>query len=89
MTETIELIGCEACGKSYDVEQMTIMEDCWFCPSCVKDFEEAFAACDHRWSPHTDSHGDPSQYCDKCGGVVSDEDFERVIGKPIPISTGD
>lgn len=75
MSEIVELQGCERCGKENPIETMRLMEDCWFCKECTDEFDAEFKSCDHKWSPHIDSMGDPGQYCERCSGFVRDEDF--------------
>lgn len=78
MSEAIELCTCEDCSKDHDVTTMTIMEGCWFCKPCTDDFQAAFDACTHKWSPHTNEMGDQGQYCERCTGFVADEDFPQL-----------
>jgi hypothetical protein len=79
MSETIELQACERCSKETSLESMSMMEDCWFCADCTADFQKHFDACDHKWSPHVGSMGDPGQYCERCTGFVADEDFATLF----------
>lgn len=73
-----DLQGCERCSKEFDIETMSMMDDCWFCESCVADFQKTFDACQHQWEPHTDTMGDAGQYCSKCTGFVRNEDMALV-----------
>jgi hypothetical protein len=84
VSETIELQTCEHCSKDANIETMTLMDGGWFCAECTADFQKHFAACDHRWSPHTDEMGDPGQYCEHCTGFVRDEDFQALFDRPPP-----
>lgn len=70
-----DLRGCEHCGKEFPIERMTMMADCWICEACYADFKAHFDICEHEWAPSHDEHGDPSQYCHKCSGIVRDEDM--------------
>jgi len=78
MAEKPDLQGCESCDKELPIEQMTSMEDCWFCPGCVEAFQKEFDACDHRWKPHTSTMGEPGRVCERCSGFVADEDAAAV-----------
>jgi hypothetical protein len=71
MTDEIDMQGCERCAAELPIERMSMMDDCWFCPSCVADFRKQFDACEHQWEPHTDTMGDEGQYCSKCCGFVA------------------
>jgi hypothetical protein len=89
MTDTIELQGCERCGKEADLETMTRMEDGWMCQPCDGAFRKAFDACRHTWSPHTDQMGDEGQYCENCSGFVRDEDFPAMFPTIPTVSDGE
>jgi len=69
-----DLCTCEACQREFPIETMTLMSDNWFCEECTAEWRKHFDACDHSWTPETDEHGDPGQYCTKCSGFVRDED---------------
>ena len=78
----VEMIGCEACQNETPVETATIMEDCWYCPACVRLFQEAFRTCEHEWQPHVDVMGEAGRYCTRCAGFVRDEDFSDMFPAP-------
>jgi hypothetical protein len=84
VSEQIDLQGCEHCGKEFNICSMRMMEDAWFCETCTSEFQEAFAVCEHQWSPHTDQMGDAGQVCEKCLGFVRDEDFGRMFKSAAP-----
>jgi ribosomal protein L37AE/L43A len=86
MSDILDLQACEVCGSKHPIENMTMMEDCWFCPKCVLDFKTGFDSCTHRWTPHTDTMGDSGWYCERCTGFVNDDYFplEAYIGKDTP-----
>jgi len=65
---------CEHCEKAFPIETMTMMEDCWFCEACVKEWRAHFDACVHDWRPYTDTMGDEGRICDRCNGFVANED---------------
>lgn len=73
-----ELQQCERCGNESNLETCTRMDDCWYCAACTADFQKHFDACDHRWTPHTDSMGDDGQYCERCCGFVRNEDMADI-----------
>lgn len=83
MAEPIEICQCEACESEHPIEQMTMMEDCWFCPACVAAFKNDFDACAHRWAPHINTMGESGWYCERCSGFVNDDYFpvEAYIGE--------
>lgn len=74
-----ELQSCEQCGSECLIEDAVSMSDCWFCPKCYVEWKACFDACTHQWSPHYDEHGDPGQYCERCGGFVNDEDMAALF----------
>ena len=69
--EEIDLQQCEHCSKSFPIETMTSMEDCWFCEGCVKEWQAHFDACEHEWRPYIDVMGDDCRICEKCNGVTA------------------
>lgn len=73
MAEPIDLQQCESCSKEYPIESMQMMEDDWFCEGCYVAWKQEFDACEHRWSQHTSTMGEPGRYCSKCAGFVADE----------------
>lgn len=73
-----DMQACEACRSEHPIQTMTLMEGCWFCEACDGKFREAFATCDHKWSPHTDEMGDLGQYCERCTGFVRNEDMHLI-----------
>lgn len=77
---------CETCPSDHPIEEMERHGEVWLCPKCSRDANEAFLACDHSWRPDFDEHGEPAQYCGKCGGMVPNDDFETVIGKAAPMT---
>jgi hypothetical protein len=80
-----DLQRCECCDAVVPIETMSSCGDgCWICPKCAAQAAQEFAACDHVWQPERDAHGDPGQYCGKCGHIVLNEDFEAVFGRPAP-----
>jgi hypothetical protein len=80
MSDTIELQGCEHCGKETDISKMHSMADCWFCSDCLEHWQKCFDTCEHKWSPHTDSMGDHGQVCENCSGFVFDQHFDDLFG---------
>lgn len=84
----VEMQTCEHCSKDFPIESMRMMSECWFCEACTDDFHKHFETCDHKWSPHTDEHGDAGKYCENCSGFVRNEDF-RYIPAPSQSPTGD
>lgn len=83
-SNVVEMQGCEHCSKEFPLETMRMMEDCWFCEACTNEFQEAFDTCKHKWSPYTDTMGDPGQVCEKCSGFVNDDDFPLLFGVAAP-----
>lgn len=86
MAEDVDLQGCEACGTEHPIEDMHMMEDCWFCTKCTEEWRAGFAVCDHTWEPHVSTMGDEGQYCTKCAGFVANEDFASLGLTPPPES---
>lgn len=82
-----DLQGCERCGKEYEIEQMTMMVDCWFCKACTDEWQKHFDACEHRWEPEC-VDGDEGKFCTKCTGFVRDEDFAALIESPASVAHG-
>lgn len=76
---------CEACDARGPIESYTMMEDCWFCPSCTAEWEETFSTCQHEWVPATNQHGEASGYCHRCAGIVAIEDFPRLGFDPATV----
>lgn len=77
----VELQACERCNTEAPIESCTMMDDAWFCEDCTAEFQKQFDACDHKWSPHTDSMGDVGQYCERCCGFVRNKDMPHVGGQ--------
>jgi hypothetical protein len=75
---------CETCPAVHPIEDMRLHGEVWLCPKCSGDAEDAFRKCAHDWRPETDEFGDPSQSCSKCGGLVPDDQFEEIMGAPLP-----
>lgn len=73
MAEPVDLQQCEHCSKEFPIETMTSMEDCWFCEVCVAAWQKEFDACDHQWTPHTNSMSEPGRICERCNGFVAAE----------------
>jgi hypothetical protein len=58
-----------------------MMEDCWYCPKCVAEWQAEFDACQHDWEPHVSVMGDDGQYCKNCSGFVANEDWQTIFGE--------
>ena len=78
-----DMQGCELCASVHPIEDMTRGEF-WICPSCQASWDAHFKSCDHKWSPTEDEHGDDAHICERCNGLVRDEDFLDATGKPAP-----
>lgn len=69
MTDTIEMCGCEHCGKDFPFDDnMVRMADCWFCGGCYAEWKAEFDKCEHAWEPEDSEFGEPGRYCHKCCG---------------------
>jgi predicted amidophosphoribosyltransferase len=79
--EDDDLIGCEMCGKSFDVERMTSMEGGWICEGCLSEWKSEFDTCNHDWetTPHYDDYGDEGRVCRRCSGFVRVEDLPDFV----------
>jgi hypothetical protein len=77
-----DLQGCEHCGKSFDIEQMTMMEDHWICPTCYAAWKTTFDACEHSWESHVGTSGDSGRYCSKCCGFEPGPPDTHAESKP-------
>jgi hypothetical protein len=65
-----DLVGCEHCGKSVDIEDAVCMVDCYYCKDCTALWDAHFKACHHEWEPaHED--GEDGRLCRKCSGFVA------------------
>lgn len=69
-TKLTDQRDCEFCGNEHAIEDMTLMEDCWICPSCEAEWRSEFDACEHEWEPYTDTHGESGRVCKHCSGFV-------------------
>lgn len=89
MGEPVDLQQCEHCDKELPIETMSMMEDCWFCESCVKEWREEFDACKHEWRPYVDQMGDEGRICDHCNGFAVNKnpaaDLARELGSELEI----
>lgn len=78
-------LKCERCDGLTDYETAVSTDDgCYLCAACDAHWREVFAACQHTWEPHFDQHGEPSQYCTRCAGLVNDVDFAGMFGERPP-----
>ena len=75
---------CELCPAEHPIEDMRCHGEVYLCPKCSDEAHEAFRTCNHDWKPAEDDFGDAVQSCGKCGGEVPDDQFERIVGKPLP-----
>jgi uncharacterized Zn ribbon protein len=71
--EPEDLQGCEHCSKEFPIEDMTMMDDGWFCAECCAEWKAEFDACAHSWEPEESEFGEPGKYCGKCHGFVLDK----------------
>ena len=78
-----DILSCECCGKSYDINHMTPQGDVWICDGCLKEFRAEFDACDHDWHPD-EMDGEPGKYCSKCGWFVPDHASDSPTHLPAP-----
>jgi len=77
---------CENCGNEVAWGDAESTDDgCWICRKCREKFDAGFRSCPHEWEAHVSSHGEPAQYCGRCGGMVRDEDFPRLFGMHAPL----
>lgn len=78
---------CEGCSRKHSWETTRSTDDgCYECPECQAAADEAFRTCDHEWSAHHNSHGEPGQFCGRCLHIVNDEDFPLLF-PGVPLST--
>jgi hypothetical protein len=70
---------CERCGTVHPFEGSVYSEGCYFCPRCWAEWRQNFDACQHKWEPHHNEHGDPGKICRRCCGFVSDENFADAL----------
>lgn len=75
---------CETCPAEHPIDNMRCHGEVYLCPKCSGEAYEAFRTCAHNWRPETDAFGDAVQRCNKCGGDVPDDQFERIVGTPLP-----
>ena len=78
---------CETCPAEHPIADMRGHGEVYLCPKCSDDAYEVFRTCAHDWKSETDEFGDAVQRCGKCGGDVSDDQFEHIIGKPLSSAT--
>ena len=79
-----EIQRCEFCPAEHDIADMTCHGEFYLCPTCSLAAYECFNKCQHEWRP-AHEEGDAAQSCHKCGGYVLDDEFEEIMGAPLPI----
>lgn len=75
---------CETCPEKHFIGDMRLHGEVWLCPKCSSEAETQFRSCVHVWQPETDEWGDPAQSCRRCGGLVPNDQFEEIVGSPLP-----
>lgn len=84
---TVEALEtCELCSNKVPIEDMVSGGDFAICEDCHERSMKHFYACAHEWRPVRDDFDELAHACDKCSGLVSDEDFPRVVGGQMAVA---
>lgn len=70
---------CCYCESPIGYDEQVNLGDESCCPACWEKRKADMAACKHEYGPEEDVHGDPINYCMKCGHAIG-MDFDQPRG---------